>query len=282
MIKKEEKILYEREKIKRIKNAQENRKNSLAEKTRQLHEKMTRAERRKAIIHAEKEAFLQSEMEKKEDRRRELERRKQEQEVSLMEKQAQLQWEIDKEKRRIEMRAELKKKMQNEKVKELWRVAEIQKNTLQNREKDEKDQTVLEAELRREFDELRKSLYSGRDSIKSANQYRAGLVKKEQQDYEEQLIKLKKKISGVLSTSMGSGSSSPIRSRSSSPMAQNASISITRAAQGSPQPTRPTSAGSFSSSPSRSSRGSFIATPKAKPGSFSNLYRMPWINKEDL
>jgi myosin heavy subunit len=282
---KEEKIIHEREKIKRIGQVQEQKKFKLANQTRAIHDKMARVQRRQQMIQEEREDFIKSEIDKRLDRKKDLERRRQEQEVLTMEKQSQLLWEIEKEKRRTEMRAELKRRLQNDKLKDNWRISEIHKSILKEREKDDHEQYILENELKKEYEDLTHALERGRDGIKSSHMYRTDQAKKDQHNYEENLAKLKKKIAGVFTTSVGREASptSKILNRSSGSPAltmrdhpslkrapQYLTISVDSPA-GRPTIPRPSSAMSYNSPVYTKLARRPINSPK--PGSFSNLYK---------
>jgi myosin heavy subunit len=270
---KEAKIEFEREKLRRIEEAQKEFKRRLLEKTQKTYTKVTKAQIRQARLQQQRDEYIIKDMERKEAKKRENERRRHEEEIILMEKQAQMQWEIDKAKRREEMKHTIIKKIREEKIREAWKDKEEVRKEMQTRLQGEKELFELEMKLKQDQESLERKV--AEDQLKKKSMYHQELeqAKKDQMEYDYQLELIKRKIGSVFIESPTAGNLSP-RNMAGPPqpssLQKSAMLSprsqANHVSNASPSILRTSSARSNRSIPGM---GSF-STPKK--GSFSSLY----------
>lgn len=277
--KKERRNELEKQKLRKVEESEKLKQHKHLEKAANMYEREKKAMARKALIQAEKEDFLQSKKEFMEQQKRKFLQKKQEQEVQLLEKQAHLQWEVDKEKRREEIRKALIQQIRNEKSREIWREVEMEKKEMAKRLEYERKMWEMERQLQIEAEDLNKKFEQARAEQKSQQQQEYLMHKKEEEEYNYQLQKLKQKITGVFSAGPTNTSGSLDLSKSLislSPSSPSLSPSLNSSREYPKERNNVQSPLLLSARPSSATNISAISTTSSKvplkKGVFSKLY----------
>ncbi|EFC48154.1 myosin [Naegleria gruberi] len=189
----------EKQKLRKVEESEKVKQQQHLKKAVLMYDREKKAIARKALIRAEKDDMIQCKKEYLEQQKRKLLQKKQEEEVQVIEKQAHLQWEVDKEKRREEIRKTLLQKIRNEKSREIWREVDNEKKERSKRLEYERQMWEMERQLQIESEDLNKKFQNTKLEQKAQLQQDYLVNKKEQEEYEYQLQKLKQKITGVFS-----------------------------------------------------------------------------------